>query len=418
MVTRRDRKFRLAVFDVEGVLMPKKRYLFFEVGRGLNLPQFLKIILIGLLYELGLISVKSALKRVCKAFKGMKADELLPIFRSVPLMPGAEEIFETLRNEGCKTALISSGLPTMVVQDLALRLQADYAFGFELEENDGVLTGEISGDVLERRGKLLVLTKILETEGLTSKDCVVVVDDRNNVPMLLPEALKIGYNPDFAVRLKADAVVTGKLREILAPLEGKPMEREKQPSRSEILRECIHVSGFFIPLLALYAGLFTTVLFILIITFLYIGSELARLERKSLPIISHLTYHAATQSELFEFTTAPIFFAFGILLTLVIFPNPANSAAIAIFALGDSTASIFGRIYGNRTLHFNRGKTLEGSTVGFIFAFLGGIFYITPVKALIGAFVAMFVEYLPLPVNDNLVTPLVTGAVLTLLLNV
>jgi HAD superfamily phosphoserine phosphatase-like hydrolase len=411
-VTKPNRKSKLIVFDVEGVLMPKKRYLFFEVGRTLSFPQFLKIIFIGFLYEMGLISLKSALKRIFKPFKGISVDELLRIFRRVPLMPGTDEVFETLKHEGCKTALISSGLPTVVVQDLALRLQADYAVGFQLEENDGVLTGEISGDVLEHRGKLTVLAKILEAEKLTPNDCVVVADDRNNVPMLLPEALKIGYNPDFAVRLKADIVVTGKLREILAPIEGKPREREKQPSRNELLRESIHACGFFIPLLAFYAGLYVTALFILVVTLLYVMSELARMERKNLPIISYITYHAANQSELFEFTTAPIFFALGILLTLLIFPNPAGSAAIAIFALGDSTASIFGRIYGKKALPFNRGKTLEGSTVGFFFAFLAGSFYIAPLMALIGALVAMFIEYLPLPVNDNLVTPIITGAVL------
>jgi HAD superfamily phosphoserine phosphatase-like hydrolase len=406
------KKRRLIVFDVEGVLMPKKRYLFFEVGRSLSFSEFIKIGFIGFLYELGLISVKSALQRMFKTFKGMSANELVRIFRRVPLMPGVEEVFETLKREGWKTALISSGLPTTIVQDLALRLQADYAIGFQLEEKDRILTGEISGDVLEHRGKLTVLAKILETEKLTPNDCVVVADDRNNVPILLPEALKIGYDPDFAVRLRADIVVTGKLQEILAPIEGKPIEREKQPSRNELLRESIHACGFFIPLLALYVGLHVTALFIIVVTLLYVMSELARMERKNLPIISYITYHAASQSELFEFTTAPIFFALGILLTLLIFPNPAGSAAIAIFALGDSTASIFGRMYGKRALPYNRGKTLEGSTVGFLFAFLAGAFYIAPLMALMGALVAMFIEYLPLPVNDNLVTPLITGAVL------
>jgi HAD superfamily phosphoserine phosphatase-like hydrolase len=415
MVTHSNRKSRLVVFDVEGVLMPKKRYLFFEVGRTLHFSQFLRIVFIGFLYELGLLSVKSALKRVFKAFRGIHVDELVQIFRRVPLIPGVEEVFEILKTEGCKTALISSGLPTIIVQDLAMRLRADYAIGFELEENDGILTGEIHGDVLEYRGKLPVLAKILEAEKLTPKDCVVVADDRNNVPILFPQALKIGYNPDFAVRLKADIVITGKLREILPPVKGKPRAREKQPSRNELLRESIHACGFFIPLLALYTGLIFTGLFIFVITLLYLMSELARMERKTLPVISYITYHAATQSELFEFTTAPIFFALGILLTLLLFPNPTNSAAIAIFALGDSTASIFGRMYGKRTLPFNKGKTLEGSTIGFIFAFLAGAFYITPVKALIGAIVAMLVEYLPLPVNDNFITPLVTGAVLILI---
>jgi phosphoserine phosphatase len=392
--------------------MPKNRYLFFEVGRNLALSERIRILFIGLLYELGLISVKSALKRIFRAFRGIHVDELVRIFRRAPLMLGAEEVLETLKSKGWKTALISSGLPTIIVQDLASRLQADHAVGFELEEKNGILTGEIHGEVLEHGGKLPVLRQILETEKLTPKDCAIVADDRNNLPILLPEALKIGYDPDFAVRVKADVVITGSLREIIAPIEGKRVETEKRPSRNEILRESIHASGFFIPLLALYIGLYPTAVFIIVVTLLYATSELAQMERKKLPIFSHLTYHAATQPELFEFATAPIFFAAGILLTLLVFPSPVRSAAIAIFALGDSTASIVGRVYGRRSLPFNRGKTLEGSTSGFIFAFLAGILYIAPWKALIGAFTAMVVEYLPLPVNDNLITPILTGAVL------
>jgi phosphoserine phosphatase len=405
----------LVVFDVEGVLMPKKRYLFFEVGRNLTFSERVRILFIGLLYELGLISVKSALKHIFRPFKGIHVDELVRIFRRVPLMLGAEEVLETLKSKGWKTALISSGLPTIVVQDLASRLQADHAVGFELEQKNGILSGEIHGEVLEHGGKLPVLEQILETEKLAPKDCVIVADDRNNLPVLLPEALKIGYDPDFAVRVKADVVVTGSLREILAPIEGKRVEPEKRPSKNEILRESIHASGFFIPLLALYFGLLPTSLFIIIVTLFYATSELARIERKKLPIISHVTYRAATQPELFEFATAPIFFAAGILLTLLVYPNPVNSAAIAMFALGDSAASVVGRAYGKRPLPFNRGKTLEGSTAGFIFAFLAGIFYIAPWKALIGAVAAMVVEYLPLPVNDNLITPILTGAVLTVI---
>ena len=407
---------RLIVFDVEGVLLPKKRYLLFEVGRDLSFPEFMKIIFYGFLYELGLISLKSALKHVFKAFKGIHVAELLKIFRQVPLMPGAEEVFEQLSNEGWKTALISSGLPTVVVQDLAQRLKADYGYGLELEVKDGALTGEIWGDVIEREGKLQVLKKIFETEKLAPKDCVVVADDRNNMPIFLPEMLKIGYNPDFAVRVKADTVVNGKLQEILPLIRGKPIEKEAFPSKQEILRETIHACGFFVPILSLYLGLYLVALLIFIITLLYVTSELARMERKNLPMLSSITLNAATQSELYEFATAPIFFALGILLTLLLFPFPASSAAIAIFALGDSTASIFGRIYGRKTLPFNKGKTLEGSMIGFVFAFIAGTFFTIPLKALVGAVVAMVVECSPLPLNDNLITPLITGAALTLML--
>jgi dolichol kinase len=135
-----------------------------------------------------------------------------------------------------------------------------------------------------------------------------------------------------------------------------------------------------------------------------------------LPVISFITRGAATQSELYEFAPAPVFFALGLLFTLLIFPYPAAGAAIVIFCLGDSTASIFGKIFGRTVLPFNKGKSLEGSLFGFFFAFLAGSYFVDPWIALGGAAVAMTVESLPLPLNDNLVTPMVTGAVLSLML--
>lgn len=413
-MTQQRRKRRLAVFDVEGVVIPKKRYLFFEVGRTLGLSQFLRIIFFGFLYEAGLISLKKALKHLFKSFRGIRVEELLRIFRQVPLMASTEETFEGLRNEGWKTALISSGLPTVVVQDLAKTLKADYAFGFELGMCNEALTGEISGDVIERGGKLPVLMKILESEELAPRDCVVIADDRNNASVFLPEILKIGYYPDFEIRIRADDVVTGSLLEILRPMRGEPKQRTAKLSRNNVVREIIHASGFFVPIFASMLGPSLVALFIFVVTLLYVMSELARIERKNLPIISSLTRHVATQPELYEFATAPIFFALGILLTLLLFPSPANGAAIAIFALGDSAASIFGKAYGQKMLPLNKGKTLEGSLAGFMFALLAGMYFISPFRALLGALVAMTVEGLPLPLNDNLVTPLITGMALTL----
>jgi CDP-diglyceride synthetase len=128
----------------------------------------------------------------------------------------------------------------------------------------------------------------------------------------------------------------------------------------------------------------------------------------------NITRHAASQSELYGFAAAPLYFALGILLTLLVFPHPVSGAAIAIFALGDSAASIFGGLIGKR-LPFNKGKTLEGSLAGFVFAFLAGSLFVAPWIAAVGAAVAMIVEYLPLPINDNVLIPLVTALTLTLL---
>jgi len=408
------KRLRLAVFDVEGVLVPKNRYLLLEVGRSLDLPQFARIVVAGVLYESGLVSLKSAMKRVFRFFKGYRVEELLQIFRQIPLMPGVEEVFRKVKSEGCKTVLISSGLPVFVVQDLATSLGADYAFGLELEVKDAVVTGEVGGDVIEHNGKLRILRRVLEAEGLAPEDCVVIADDRNNAPMFIPEILKIGYNPDFAIRVKADHVVTGHPLEILSIMKGQARKGRTLPSNNEIIREIIHACGFSVPILSSLVGRHIITLLILLVTFMYTISELIMMEEKSFPLISSITSHAATPEELHEFGTAPVFFAFGILFTLLLFPSPASSAAIAVFAFGDSTASIFGKMLGRTALPLNKGKTLEGAFIGFLFAFLAATFFVNPIRALIGAALAMVMESLPLPLNDNLVVPIMTGFALTL----
>jgi HAD superfamily phosphoserine phosphatase-like hydrolase len=409
-------KRKLIIFDVEGVLLPKNRYLAFEAGRSLSFPQFIKLLSIGLLYEARLLRLESALRRIFNLFRGFTGKELVDIFAKVPLLPDTEAVFAKLREKGFKTALISSGLPQVVVENLASRLKTDYAVGLELETNDSVLTGNIDGDVIRKDGKASVMEKILKREGLTRKDCVVVADDRNNSQIFHPETLKIGYNPDFLIAFKSDHVIKESLLEIFSILE----ETQKRPryslTLSEAIREAIHGSGLFITLAAMRFGNYQVAFLLFLMALVYMASELARLERKSIPVISSITLKAATSSERYEFTTAPISFALGIMLSLLLFPTPVNYASIAIISLGDSAASVFGKLFGKTSIPFNKGKNLEGSFAGFAFAFLGASFFLSPLQAFIGAFVGMLVESLPLPVNDNLSTPLVTGALLTLIL--
>ena len=408
------RKPRLVVFDVEGVLIAKNRFIF-DVGKSIGIPQLLKMFFIGFLYELGVVKLKPALKRIFKIMRGVKIETLMRVFDEIPSKPMLESFFAQLKIRNCKIALISSGLPTVVVEKLGSMLGADYAFGIEVAVNDNALTGEIWGDAIEANGKFKILSQILAAEGLKLEDCVVVADDRNNSCIFLSGMQKIGYNPDFVLRVKADMVVTGKLSGILPIIYGKPKKRPL-PSKNDILREGIHASGFFVPVLVGLIGVFPVSLLIYVVSALYFVSEISRMDRKNLPVISAITRSAASQAELYEFAAAPLYFAIGILITLLLFPAPVNSAAIAIFTLGDSTAALFGGLISKKPLPFNKGKTVEGSLAGFFFAFLAGAVFVSPALALVGAVVAMIVETLPLPVNDNITIPLCTGLALLFIL--
>lgn len=407
----------LIVFDVEGVLIPKRRYLLFEAARKVGFWGFIRIIVIGVLYEIGLLSLESAMRRIFMMLRGLTVDEIFQLYKKIPLMPGAKEVFERLNSAGYKTALISSGLPTLFVKDLASRLKADYAFGLELEVVNNHLTGKIGGDLLKSGGKAIVLKRILEKEDLSSQDCVVVADDRNNLPMFSLCKLRIGYNPDFILSTKSDFVVKDDLSEILSVITENVLQAPRPAiSKNERIRETIHIGSFLVPFVCIYLlGNYLVSSLILLLTLLYTASEVARLRGINFPVFSTITWRAANKPELYEFATAPIFFALGIVSPLIIFPAPLSYASIAILTLGDGFANIFGRKFGSVTFLFNKGKNLEGSVFGFLFASVGAMFFVDPVKAFIGAAVGMLVECLPLPVSDNLTIPLASGLVLTVI---
>ena len=180
---------RLIIFDVEGVLIPKNRFIF-EVGKSLGFFGLVKLLFFGFLYEAGILKLESALKHIFKDMKGIKLETLLLIFGKIPATPYLQSFFCQLKARNCKIALISSGIPTVIVKKLAATLGADYAYGVEVETKDGKLTGEIRGDAISKNGKLKILCEILNHENLRLSDCIVVADDRNNRCIFLPEHVK------------------------------------------------------------------------------------------------------------------------------------------------------------------------------------------------------------------------------------
>lgn len=411
-----DKIYRLIIFDVEGVLIPKRRYLLFEAARRIGYWSTLKLIVIGLLYEAWMLPLESALKRIFILFQGLAVDDLFQLYKQVPLIPSVEEVFKKLKQTGYRTALISSGLPTLFVEHLAARLGADYAFGLQLETTDNRFTGKISGDVIKHNGKALVLKKIIERERLSPQDCVVVADDRNNLSLFPLCAVRIGYNPDFLVSAKCDFVVKGALSESLPYLTGETTKTcNLGLSRSDFIREAIHIGGVFVPFVCILLDRYLVSSLIFIVTLLYIASELVRLRGTNIPVFSTLTWRAAIKPELYEFITAPIIYAIAIMISLILFPSPINYASIAILALGDGFATLFGKKFGRTTFPFNKGKQVEGSFFGFLFAFMGALAFVNPTQALIASAIGMSVESLPTPVSDNLTVPIVSGLVLTVI---
>ena len=148
------------MFDVEGVLIPKNRFIY-ETGKSIGLFQLMKMLFIGFLYEIRLLSLKTAFRHIFYLMKDVNINSLTDIFDRIPSKPHLQSIFSRLKDRNFKIALISSGLPSTIVKTFGDSLGADYAYGIEIGLDNEFLTGKISGDVLDYKGILKVLLKIL-----------------------------------------------------------------------------------------------------------------------------------------------------------------------------------------------------------------------------------------------------------------
>ncbi len=406
---------RLVVFDVEGIVVPKRRFMLFEIAGKIGVWPFIKAAFLGLLYEIGLISLKHALQGIYRLFHGLSLERFISLFQGVPLMPGVEHVFKELRKAGFKIALISSGVPRIALEELSVSLGAGYVSGLEIGLSEGILTGYIWGDVIEPDGKAIALKKILNDEPASRSYCVVVADDRNNLPMFRLCDLKIGYNPDFILSFRSDHVVKGELSKIVPLVKGERIESGSRGlSERDLVRELIHIGGFFVSLICAHLfDRYVIASLILLVTTLYTVSETRRMFGKSLPVIAYITSKATGESEFQEFVASPIFYALGIIISIVLFPEPICYVSITVLTLGDGFAAIFGEKFGENRVPLNKTKNFEGTIGGFFAAFLGSLLFVDPLTALVASAVGMLAEFLPLPVDDNLTIPLASGLVLT-----
>ncbi|MDM7913606.1 MAG: phosphoserine phosphatase SerB, partial [Methanotrichaceae archaeon] len=111
----------------------------------------------------GEMDFKESLRQRVRLLKGTPLSTLEEIARDLQLTPGSEELIHHLKELGYKIALISGGF-TYFTDVLKERLGFDYTFANELEIKDGVLTGEIKGDIIDAEAKGRIIYYLAELE--------------------------------------------------------------------------------------------------------------------------------------------------------------------------------------------------------------------------------------------------------------
>lgn len=202
---------------------------------------------------------------------------------------------------------------------------------------------------------------------------------------------------------------------------------------NEIFRQLVHMSGLVFIALAFFTGkIFAGILFMLAALFFLLYSEyVSKCEKNHSTLLSRLECRLRDFAFMFErkdikrpFAGA-FWFYFGAGLAFLLFPLSAASAAAAILAISDSLSTIIGKKFGRHPVLGK--KTLEGTGVFFVSAFLVCMLFFNPFVGIIGALFATLAELLPEwrrisysrlsgLLDDNLLIPVITGFALTVVL--
>ena len=100
----------------------------------------------------GEIEFKESFRRRVGLLKGLPEARVRELIGRIPLAEGAEQLIRTLKVLGYKTAILSGGF-TFFARHLQERFGIDYVHANELEIEGGMVTGRVSGRIIDGAGK-------------------------------------------------------------------------------------------------------------------------------------------------------------------------------------------------------------------------------------------------------------------------
>lgn len=155
----------------------------------------------------GAIDFAEALRQRVALLKGLPVDVLDEIRASLRLTPGARTLIRTLQRLGYVPAVVSGGF-LEVLAPLLAELEVTHVAANRLEIEDGVLTGRVRGEIVDRAGKARALERFAKEVGVPLEQTVAVGDGANDIDMISLAGLGIAFNAKAVVQEHADTALS------------------------------------------------------------------------------------------------------------------------------------------------------------------------------------------------------------------
>ena len=229
---------KLVVFDLDNVIIDGEAID--EIGKLANVEDEIAEITEKAMQ--GEIDFETSIKDRVKLLEGTSIEEIEKVADELPLMPGAEETINALKEKDLDVAIISGSFD-VVAEKVKDKLGVDAVYTNSFSVEDGKLTGEVTGPLVSG-SKLDVLKDHVEKAEITLDDVVAVGDGANDISMIESAGCGIAFNAKDSVKEIADVVVDEKdlckvLDEILNQLT---TEEENEAVDDEETEEAVEAS--------------------------------------------------------------------------------------------------------------------------------------------------------------------------------
>lgn len=200
-VYRRNR--RLVCFDMDSTLIEQEVIdeLAKEAGVGEQVAEITERAMSGELDFNQSFAARVAL------LKGLSSEVLAGIAERLTITEGAEQLISTLKALGYRTAILSGGF-TYFAEYLQKRLGIDEVHANLLDIQDGMVTGQVKGRVVDGARKAELLRELADAQGIQLEQVIAVGDGANDLPMLAIAGLGIAFRAKPLVRQNATQAIS------------------------------------------------------------------------------------------------------------------------------------------------------------------------------------------------------------------
>jgi phosphoserine phosphatase len=123
------------------------------------------------------------------------------------LTSGAEALLAACKQHGVKLLLVSGGF-TFFTERLKSRLGIDYTIANILEIRDGLLTGRVSGSIVEAEAKAAKFRSIMKELNALKIQTAAIGDGANDLKMMAEAGISIAFHAKPVVRAQASCALS------------------------------------------------------------------------------------------------------------------------------------------------------------------------------------------------------------------